>query len=299
LHIARISGIVSNMHSKQIEQYVIAFAFAVALLVTLVKAPATSAKDEKLKPEELIAKHLDSIGPADKRKAVQSRAASGTTQAAFRVGGSGTYNGNGNILSQEKGLRLGFSFNAIDYPGEQIAYDGNKVTVKQSNPGVYPPFSRFIYENDYLIKEGLLFGTLSTQWALLDVPKQAKMEVTGLKKINGKQLYELKYTFRNSKGMQAWFYFDPETFRHVRSEFKLELAPTNVDKITDSAEQVRYHILEQFDEFKPVDGLTLPYSYKLDFTIDAPKGGLFTSWAYAIRAINHNESFEKNLFSVQ
>ena len=289
------------MHSKKLELYELALSFSVALLVMIfVQPPATSAKDEKLKPEELVAKHLDSIGPAEKRKAVQSRVSSGTTQVNFRVGGTGTYNGNGNILSQKNGVRLGFTFPPLDYPGEQIAYDGNKVSVKQSTPGIYPPLSRFIYENDYLIKQGLLFGTLSTGWTLLDLdPKAAKLELTGLKKVSGRQLYELKYTFRNSRGMQAWFYFDPENFHHVRSEFKMELAPTNVDKITDTAEQVRYHVLEEFDQFKEVDGLTLPFSYKLDFTIDAPRGGLFTSWSFDIRAINHNEGLEKNLFSVQ
>jgi hypothetical protein len=290
------------MHSKKLELYELALSFSVALLVMIfVQPPVTSAKDEKLKPEELIARHLDSIGTAEKRKAVQTRVSSGTTQVNFRVGCTGTYNGSGNILSQKNAVRLGFTFPPIDYPGEQIAYDGsNKVSVKMSQPGQYSPFSRFIYENDYLMKNGLLFGTLSTGWALLDLdPKAAKLELTGLKKISGRQLYELKYTFRNSRGMQAWFYFDPENFHHVRSEFKMELAPTNVDKITDTAEQVRYHLLEQFDQFKEVDGLTLPTSYKLDFTIDAPRGGLFTSWSYDIRAINHNEGLEKNLFSVQ
>src|SRR3989442_2628098 len=75
----------------------------------------TSAKDEKLKPEELVAKHLESIGPAVKRTAVKTRTTSGTAQVVFRVGGSGTLNGKGNILSQANSIRAGFTFAALEY----------------------------------------------------------------------------------------------------------------------------------------------------------------------------------------
>src|SRR5436190_24031601 len=91
------------------------------LSATVMVPPFSRAKDEKLKPEELIAKHLDSIGPAEKRKAVKSRTTVGTAQVIFRVGGSGTLNGKANLLSQGSSVRLGFVFPALDYPGEQLA----------------------------------------------------------------------------------------------------------------------------------------------------------------------------------
>ena len=262
---------------------------------------ASGAKDEKLKPEELIAKHLESIGPAEKRKAIKTRATAGTAQVVFRVGGNGNLSGKGNILSDGPSVRMGFNFPALDYPGEQLAFDGSKVTAGQMSPGNYPPFSGFIRENDFLLKEGLLFGALSTGWTLLDVSsKQPKLESTGLKKIEGRELYELKYLSRSTKvNMQAWLYFEPETFRHVRSQYKLEVPATQMTRITDSAEMVRYQILEQFDQFKEVDGLTLPHAYKLDFTIDSPRGGLLTSWTHAIDRVIHNQSFDRQLFSLQ
>ena len=272
--------------------------FCVLLVLLTVVAPVHA---QKLKPEELVAKHLDSIGPADKRQAVTKRMTVGTAQVSFRVGGSGTLNGAGNILSDGNLLRLGFAFKALDYSGEQVAFDGKKVTAGQISPGVYPPFSRFIYENDLLIKEGLLFGSLSTGWALLDVAgRKPKMESNGLKKIDGRQLHEMKYLARTSKGgLQAFFYFDPETFRHVRSVFKMELPATQMSRITDSAELVRYQILEQYDNFKEVEGLTLPHSYKVDFTIDAPRGGMLTSWTHIIDRIAQNQPIEQGVFSLQ
>ena len=219
----------------------------------------------------------------------------------FRVGGSGSLAGKGSILTQANAVRADFAFPALDYSGEQIAFDGNKVTAGQISPGNYPPFSRFLYENNILLKEGLLFGALSTGWALLDVPgRKPKLDSSGLKKIDGRQLYELKYTSRSNPGsMQVWLYFDSETFHHVRSQFKLEVPTTNLTRISDSAEMVRYQIIEQFDQFKEVDGLTLPHSYKFDYTIDSPRGGMLASWAHVIGRITHNETIERRLFSVQ
>ena len=260
----------------------------------------TVAKDEKLKPQELVAKHLESIGPAEKRNAVKTRGTAGLVEVVFRVGGNGTLQGKGNILSQGHSLRVGFGFAARDYPGEQIAYDGNKVTVGFMSPGNYPPLAGFLYDNDVLLKEGLLFGTLSTGWFLLDPASQPKLELTGLKKVEGRQLYELKYRPRSSKiSVQASLYFEPETFRHVRSQFRIEVPTAQVAAITDTSETVRYQILEQFDQFKETDGLMLPHSYKIDLTIDAPRGGMLTSWNYVIDRIIHNETIEPQLFSVQ
>ena len=273
----------------------------VALLLTVLFAVALGAKDEKLKPEDLVAKHLASIGAAEKRKGVKSRAVGGTVQVAFRVGGAGTMNGKGTILSEGGAVRTGFLFNSLDYNGEQIAFDGNKVSTGFVSPGNRSPLSSFVYENDVLVREGLMFGTLSNSWALLDVAaKQPKLDATGLKKIDGRQLYELKYEPRKGKGnVQSWLYFDPETFRHVRSQFKVEVPTSKLNTISDSAELARYLIVEQFDDFKEVDGLMLPHSYKLDYTIDSPRGGILTGWEYVIQKITHNESFEKQLFSIQ
>jgi hypothetical protein len=259
------------------------------------------AREDKLKPEELVTRHLDSIAPAEKRKAVKSRSTMGSVQVSFRVGGSGTLNGQGNIISQGNSVRAGFSFTALEYPGEQIAFDGNKVTAAQSSPGNYPPLSRFLYENDVLLKEGLLFGSLSTNWALLDVPgRKPRLDSNGLKKIGGRQLYELKYGARSSKGnLQVFLHFDPETYRHVRSQFKLEVPLPGLSKIQDSAELVRYQIIEEFDQFNQVDGFTLPQSYKIEYTLDSPRGGILTTWAHPIQRIIHDQSIERGLFSLQ
>ena len=74
--------------------------------------------------------------------------------------------------------------------------------------------------------------------------------------------------------------------------------PTNGQKITDTAETIRYTITETFDDFKQVDGLTLPHNYKLDFSIDNPRGGFVGNWTYTIKQVSHNQNIERQVFSV-
>jgi hypothetical protein len=262
-------------------------------------APVSSARQEKLKPEQLIAKHLESIGASEKLKEVKTRSTAGATHVDFRVGGQASLNGQGNIVSEANAVRAGFNFPALEYPGEQLGFDGEKVMVGQVSPGNRSPLGRFLYENEVLLREGLLFGSLSTSWALLTTgQRQPKLNLSGVKKIGGRSLYEMKYEAKKGKGnVQATLYFDSETFRHVRSQFKVELADSRMQRISDSAELERYTLIEEFDQFKPVDGLTLPHAYKLDFSIDAPRGGFVGSWTFAVNEIAHNQAIDRQIFT--
>ena len=271
------------------------------VLSIVVLAQVMRAKDEKLKPEQVIAKHLESIGSAEKLKEIKNRATNGTGHVDFRVGGSASLPAEVNLVSEGSSVRFAMKTPALEYPGEQFAFDGNKVGIGQISPGRRSNLGDFIFVNDELLKEGLLFGTLSTSWTFLPADKkQPKLDLSGPKKVDGKSVYEVKYIPRRGSGnITAFFDFDAETFRHVRSQFKAEIVPTGVgQKITDSAETIRYTITEMFDDFKQVDGLTLPHSYQLDFSIDNPRGGFVGNWNYTIRQMSHNQNIDRQVFSV-
>jgi hypothetical protein len=270
--------------------------FLMVWLGSAVIAPPSRA--QKLKPEDVVARHLESIGPAEKRNAVKTRATAGTVEIAMRVGGTANITGKGNVISEGIASRLAYAFPALEYPGEQMAYDGARVTVMQINPGNYSPFGGFIYENNYPLKENLLMGVLGTGWALADIRgHQPKLDYNGVKKIDGQQVHELKYAPKNQKGaMQTTLYFDVDTFRHVRTQYRVERPPAQLNNIADSAELVRYQITERFSDFKEVDGLTLPHTYYLEFSIDAPRGASLTTWVHKIDQIIQNQPVEKRVF---
>lgn len=68
-----------------------AFALAVALaLVSSSVARQAHPEEEKMKPRELVAKHLASIGAAEARAAIKNRVMNGRAQVVFRLGSSGS-----------------------------------------------------------------------------------------------------------------------------------------------------------------------------------------------------------------
>src|SRR6058998_2502589 len=95
---------------------------AVMLALLGLPQPARS-KDPKLKPEELVARHLQSLGSAEALAKVQSRALNGTVVTTTQFGRAGSMPGKASVLSKGPQIRFGIVIETPDYPGEQFAFD--------------------------------------------------------------------------------------------------------------------------------------------------------------------------------
>jgi hypothetical protein len=275
-----------------------------ALLVSITTpAETTYGKDPKMKAEELVEKHLASIGKADALAAARTRAMSGTAQVTFRLPTSGLLAGKGNLLSDGKKVRVTMEFGALEYPVEQAAFDGEHITVGQIRPGQRSALGGFLYVHDVLLKDGLLCGSMTTAWALLDVAgRQAKLEYTGLKKIDGRQLHEMKYRSKKGAGdLQVALYFDPESFRHVATISKL-VQPASMGRSpmeSSGQRDILYQLKEDYSDFKEVDSLTLPHAYKLVYTMEGQNQTILVDYNLAMERVAHNQPIDPKYFAVQ
>lgn len=260
------------------------------LLITYGSSVDTNAM-QKMKPEELVAKHLASIGTPEALAAVRNRTVKGTSTVVFRPGPDNRSSGTAEIISDGKSVRLGWLFQALNYPGEIFTFDGNKVGSIFVKPGVRSALTQFINANDVLVREGLLGGTLSTAWALLDVPgRKARIEYNGIKKKGGKDVHEIRYIARKGGGnVRVFMYFDAQTFRHVRTEYAL---------FQLGQEERRYYITEEFENFVTADGLTLPTVYKMNYTIEETSSAMI-DWTITATEIQHNQQIDSKAFILQ
>ena len=139
-------------------------ALAVALLVAFAPAPlatpSASAPDEKLTPESLVAKHLESIGTAKARASVSTRVALGTARVTIFVPTKGENTGAAVLFSQGDKSALGMTFKNPEYPRDNVGFDGSRVSVSQLKAGVRSTLGDFLYRRDFLFREGLLGGAL-------------------------------------------------------------------------------------------------------------------------------------------
>jgi hypothetical protein len=242
--------------------------------VLLLQAFPASAAD--MKPEELVAKHLDSIGTAEARAAAKSRVVQGKLVFRILVGGGGTVEGSWGRVSEGSKSNFVMRFGIGTYRGEQFVYDETKTYVAaDTGSQKRSRFGDFVHSQDYILREGLVGGELSTGWALQTLDKnQAHLIYAGLKKIDGRQLCDLEYHSKKSSDMKINLYFDPETYRHVRTTYAMSFSANMGTTVTNSAQQqdVRYTIEERFADFKTQDGITLPSTYSIEYTQELQSG---------------------------
>lgn len=259
-------------------------------------------QDKKLTSEELIARHLDSIGTAEARSKVSTRVASGETKFIARLGGSGNVDGQAMMVSSGAKLRFGIKLPLNDYPGEDIAFDGAKAAAGLLPQGGRSLLSAFFSSQNLPLNEGLIGGTLSTAWPLLRMDKtQPKLDYRGLKKIDGRQLHEVGYRPRKGSGeLKVSLYFDPETFRHVKTKYSYEIGATIGTRENSNQNPERYYALtEDFDDFLAVDGLTLPHKYRMQFSAEGRGRSALHDWTVTIKKIDHNTKLDDPIFVIK
>jgi hypothetical protein len=259
-------------------------------------------KDPKLTPEELVNRHLQSIGPAEAIQKVQNRALNGTLVATSLLSRAGTMAGKASMLSKGPKTRIGLAIDVPDYPSEQFTFDGSRTAAGSSIPGVQAPLSDFVHLNGILMREGLIGGVLTTAWPLLDLPaRKPLLSYGGLKKVDGKEYHLLKY--KPNKGAMAanvTLFFDTETFRHVRTQYNVEVGGGTSSGMGNTAGLVRVQVVEEFGDFKEKDGLRLPYSYTIRYAGDTSGRTLMATWAIKVTTLDHNNpTIEDKHFAIR
>jgi hypothetical protein len=152
------------------------------------------------------------------------------------------------------------------------------------------------------LKEGLIGGTLSTAWPLLRMDQtQPKLDYRGLKKVDGRQLHEVGYRPRKGSGeLKVSLFFDPETFRHVRTKYSFEIGATIGTRDNSNMNTESYYtVTEDFEDFRAVDGLTLPHKYRVQFSAEGRSGSALHDWTVTIKNVEHNTKIDDRIFVIK
>lgn len=285
--------------ARALAQLFIACALASALAAV---SPGTVPGPDKMKPDEVVAKHLEAIGTAEARAKAKSHVILGQAVATFRLGGSGTAEGGSVLASQGTRNLVAIVYGNQEYPYEKVGYTGKEVTVAELKPGVYSTLGQFFRQYEFPLTEGLLGGTLSAAWPLLDMSaRNAKLKYSGTKKIEDRQMHVLEYDSKNSAGLKTTLYFDAENFRHVRTEYvrrQTQQMP-NQPSVTQQQGDAVTKLTEDFSDFKEEAGLMLPHTYKLQLSIESLKRRTLHDWVFTLTQFNFTRQIEDAEFDVR
>lgn len=263
---------------------------------------SSSPAPEKMTPEEVISKHLESIGTAEARAKIKSHVILGTATATFRLGGTGTSSGGSVMASQGGKSLIAIIYGNKEYPYEKVGFDGDTLTVGDIRPGVRSSLAKFFMEHEMPFKEGLIGGTLSAAWPLLNSSSRtAKLKYSGTKKAGDVKAHVLEYQPRNSSGLKTTLFFDEQTFRHVRTEYEkrqTQQMPT-APGITQEQNEAITKMVEEFSDFKTEGGLTLPHKYKLQLSIESLNRRVLQDWVFTLTTFTFNREIDSKEFDVR
>ncbi len=289
---------------KRSSRWISIFACFGGLIGAFLIAPVPSKPvtlDEAIKAEVIIAKHIEAIGPPDLLKSINSHVIRGTCKYTFRSGISGQAAGDVAMASDGAKSLIAMAFAGTDYPAEQLAFDGKQVTTSYIRPGARTPLGSFILMDQAIVKEGLMGGVLGSSWPLLDLTaRNPKLEFGGTRKVENRQFYVLRYKPRGGSDFSINLYFDKETFLHVRSEYD-RLVSAQIGRGVDASAGVRstrYHMNEEFSDFKSESGLTMPHTYKLQIRAETPNGAQQSEWSLTLNEFKFNLPIDASLFKL-
>ena len=260
-----------------------------------------SAKDKKFTPEALVAKHLQSIGRPDLLAKMQSLAFVGATSVRFQQGAHGELRGQGQFASEDRKLALILKYDGQDYRGEHFAFDGKDVTVGRFIPGQISILAEFMNRFSGIMKEGLLGGVLSIAWPLRNLEEiQSRLKYRETK-LAGRPMHALEYRARGGlRDFKIMLFFEPETFRHVRTEYRLHISAAiglgPATSIGIEKPDSHYLLSEEFTDFREIDGLTLPQRYTIGFSSEGQTRTFLAYWTLVAEQWIYNGRIDSAVF---
>jgi hypothetical protein len=279
------------------------------ILVIFAHVGARPLASDKMKPEELVAKHLAAIGPADALASIKSIIVVGDARAISRSNAVRDVVGVAQLASEGEKVLFAMVFNSVSYPFEKAAYDGQKVTVALWTTGQRSDLEEFLLSQDTIFRQGLFGGVLSSAWPLLNVEKNGlKLSYSGTKKLDERLVHEIKCAPRKGAGdLRISLFFDAETFRHVRTDYSYTVSARMGSRPGDSVQGAttdtgsatinHYKLTEEFSDFQTTEKLTLPHAYKLRLSIDAQRTQSL-EWAVTFKQFAFNQQIGAGAFTV-
>lgn len=272
---------------------------ALALVVLwFSSAPALLSENLEISAQELVSRHIQSIGTPAALAQARFRVAQGICTGrgrAFAQAGAedGSLGGETEFVTGPNLMQFTIVFANKFYPVEGFRFDGEEVRLSayesptlsglgDKKPNLGQLTTYFPRWKEY-IQRGLFGGVLNTWWPLLKLDEHLdEIESPELREVDGRELLALRFEVPGSMG--AELFFEPGTFRHVASRFRL--LRTSSASLRDSRQWVT--LREEFGDFDEFDGMQLPIRWTiiLELSQDTPQ------WEITFDSIRHLEKPE-------
>ncbi len=207
---------------------------------------------EKLTPEDIFQRHRAAVlGDSSVETLRAARLITGISAMKILDGGTGLVKGSAEFRTDASSTVLYLKFESQGYPqdGFRFREDGTVLPIEVS-PGSPGFLAGFIDGYRHIVRSGLFGSVLSATWPpAQEATGLAKVVYKGEKKVEKAKLHLVECEFE--AGMKSDLYFEPATFRHVRTVHRIPPDRGNA------------FLTEEFLGFQRVGGVELPSLWRL------------------------------------
>ncbi|MGB2750784.1 MAG: hypothetical protein WBC19_01900 [Pyrinomonadaceae bacterium] len=267
-------------------------------IVTFVFAGIAQAQELKL--DEVIEKHVNAIGKQEARGLIKNRLITGVNEFNSKLPVV-TGGGKAIVVSDKDNFFFLLSLNSKEYPYEKIGYFKDKVSLPFVTAGARSPLGAFLADHSKLLDSGLFMGSMTARWILLDPTRYGgRMVLGGTRKIDGRKAYVIE--FYPADGASSEFtlrlFIDAESFNHIRSEYRHDISPRQ-DTFGQLGRQAgaKLELIEDYSDFRTVEGITAPYSYKCKFGSSSQSGTFEYSWSIKVAGYFYNQNLAADFYT--
>lgn len=267
------------------------------LILTTILTLGISAQD--IKVDEILSKNIASIGDTKKQSELKNMMLLGASEFRSKLPERKS-SGKLAIVSDASNLLFISSFLSDTYPYEKIGYFNGKPNVPFVSAGLRSPLGNFLWEHSDILKSGLFSSSMTLNWNLLEKNlKKSKFSLAGTKKIDGRKAYIVNCSNGATSGsMKIKLYFDAETFRHIRSEYREELAAKESKFGTlGGVSGYEVELTENFSNFKTFEGITLPGTSKVHYMDSSRNGTHEYDWDFNVIDVKFNQQLKDGFFN--
>ncbi len=289
--------------------------------------------EDEITAEQVIREHVKSMGSPQALAALKTLALVGSSSVDFIQGMYGKMNGTSMVVSSGHKVGIVMKYGHVEYPGEYLAYNGDSVSVGHIDPLQRSPLADFVFRHNGIMKEGLLGGVYSGGWPLPNLQEdQAWLKYDDVK-VDDRRLHEIEYRPKSSlRDVKIKLYFEPETFHHVRTEYRvrvrddmstgttggagtragrfsssrigdlaepLEGVPSGFESLSAGLPDSIYVLVESFNDFKKVGAMVLPHSYTLDYSVEGQGHTFIGKWTITALEWAFNRALDDKIFDAQ
>jgi len=252
----------------------------------LMAASTVSAQKEKLSPEEIIAKHIGSLGKKEYIADATRRMAIAGSDFLIRSN-SAKATGRAVLASDGKNMAFFSTFNMRDYGMERIGVFSDKIEIPLVTNGRRSTLGSWLNAYDRTLNDRIFGGTIFSSWLFLQPSSEwGKMETEGKKKIGDRDAWVISYSPKKglSGDSSIKLYFDAENFHHLRTVYRQGETESgfydtgsrkNQGTVSDWGSNMASNgstLTEDFGDYREDAGLMLPHKYAIVLNIDSASG---------------------------